>query len=114
GSAVGWRVLVKAAGGGGGRGMRVVRDAPGLSEAVASARREAGAAFGNDQVFLERYVDAARHVEGQILGDRNVRLVHCFERECSIQRRHQKIVEEAPSPALDAGLRARLTAAALA
>ena len=113
-TAVGWPVLVKAAGGGGGRGMRVVRDAAGLTEAVASARREAGAAFGNDQVFLERYLEAPRHVEVQILGDHHGHLVHCFERECSIQRRHQKIVEEAPSPALDPGLRARLTAAALA
>jgi propionyl-CoA carboxylase alpha chain len=113
-AAVGLPVLVKAAGGGGGRGMRIVRDVLGLSEAVAAARREAGAAFGNDQVFLERYLAAPRHVEVQILGDRHGGLVHLFERECSIQRRHQKIVEEAPSPALDVGLRARITAAALA
>jgi propionyl-CoA carboxylase alpha chain len=113
-AAVGLPVLVKAAGGGGGRGMRIVRDGLALSEAVAAARREAGAAFGNDHVFLERYLEAPRHVEVQILGDRHGNLVHLFERECSIQRRHQKIVEEAPSPALEPGLRARMTAAALA
>ena len=112
--AVGLPALIKAAGGGGGRGMRVVREARALPEAAASARREAGAAFGNDQVFLERYLESPRHVEVQILGDRHGHLIHLFERECSIQRRHQKIVEEAPSPAVNDGLRARLTAAALA
>ena len=111
---VGMPVLIKAAGGGGGRGMRIVRELGGLSEAVASARREAGAAFGDERVFLERYVDSPRHVEVQILGDRHGHLVHLFERECSVQRRHQKIVEEAPSPAVDAGLRERMTEAALA
>ena len=105
-------MLIKASGGGGGRGMRIVREAVDLPEAVASARREAGAAFGNERVFLERYVESARHVEVQILGDQHGHLVHLFERECSIQRRHQKIIEEAP--AVDAGLRERLTAAALA
>jgi propionyl-CoA carboxylase alpha chain len=105
--------LVKAAAGGGGRGMRVVGDAAELEESVVSARREALAAFGDGRVFLERYVSGARHVEVQILGDQHGNLVHCFERECSIQRRHQKIIEEAPSPAVDAGLRARLGAAAL-
>ena len=113
-AAVGFPVLIKAAGGGGGRGMRIVREALALPEAVASARREAGAAFGNDQVFLERYLESPRHVEVQILGDRHGHIVHLFERECSIQRRHQKLVEEAPSPAVDDTLRARLTAAALA
>jgi propionyl-CoA carboxylase alpha chain len=111
---IGWPLLVKAAGGGGGRGMRIIREAASLSEAVVSARREAGAAFGNDEVFLERYLEAPRHVEVQILGDQHGTLVHLFERECSIQRRHQKIIEEAPSPALDATLRARMTQAALA
>jgi propionyl-CoA carboxylase alpha chain len=111
-AAVGLPVLIKAAGGGGGRGMRIVRDAVDLPDAVASARREAGAAFGTERVFLERYVESPRHVEVQILGDQHGHLVHLFERECSIQRRHQKIVEEAP--AVDAGLRERLTAAALA
>jgi propionyl-CoA carboxylase alpha chain len=113
-AAVGLPVMIKAAGGGGGRGMRIVRDAAALPEAVTSARREAGAAFGNDQLFLERYLESPRHVEVQILGDQHGNLVHLFERECSIQRRHQKIVEEAPSSALDARLRARMTAAALA
>jgi propionyl-CoA carboxylase alpha chain len=112
--AIGYPVLVKAAGGGGGRGMRVVRDPGALAEAVASARREAGAAFGDDRVFLERYLESPRHVEVQILGDGHGTLVHLGERECSVQRRHQKIVEEAPSPAVDAALRQRLTAAALA
>jgi propionyl-CoA carboxylase alpha chain len=91
-----------------------VRELRGLSEAVASARREAAAAFGSERVFLERYVESPRHVEVQILGDRHGHLVHLFERECSIQRRHQKIVEEAPSPAVDAHLRERMTQAALA
>ena len=113
-ASVGLPVLIKAAGGGGGRGMRVVR-APGeLAEAVASARREAGAAFASDRVFVERYVESPRHVEVQILGDRHGALIHLFERECSIQRRYQKIVEEAPSPAVTEALRERLTAAALA
>jgi propionyl-CoA carboxylase alpha chain len=93
--------------------MRIVREAATLSEAVVSARREA-AAFGNDEVFLERYLEAPRHVEVQILGDQHGTLVHLFERECSIQRRHQKIVEEAPSPAVGLALRARMTQAALA
>jgi len=113
-AAVGLPVLIKAAAGGGGRGMRIVREVVTLPDAVASAQREAGAAFGNGRVFLERYLESPRHVEVQILGDGHGHLVHLFERECSIQRRHQKIVEEAPSPAVDAGLRARLTAAALA
>jgi propionyl-CoA carboxylase alpha chain len=113
-AATGLPVLIKATGGGGGRGMRIVRDAAALPEAAASARREAGAAFGDDRVFLERYLPSPRHVEVQILGDGRGTVAHLFERECSIQRRHQKIVEEAPSPAVDADLRARLTAAALA
>jgi acyl-CoA carboxylase subunit alpha len=111
-AAVGVPVLIKAAGGGGGRGMRIVRDVVDLPEAVAAARREAGAAFGDERVFLERYVESPRHVEVQILGDQHGHLVHLFERECSIQRRHQKVVEEAP--AVGADLRERLTAAALA
>ena len=111
---IGFPVLVKAAGGGGGRGMRIVREAASLTEAVASARREAAAAFADGRVFLERYVESPRHVEIQILGDHQGHLVHVFERECSVQRRHQKIVEETPSPALDDALRARMTTAALA
>ncbi len=111
---IGFPVLVKAAFGGGGRGMRVVRDAGGLAEAVAGARSEAASAFGDGTVFLERFVLDPRHVEVQILGDAHGEVVHLFERECSIQRRYQKIVEECPSPAVDPALRAELGAAAVA
>src|SRR6266702_3359120 len=107
-------LLVKAAAGGGGKGMRVVSRSGDLAEAVAAARREAGAAFGDPTVFCERYITGARHVEIQILADSHGNTVHCFERECSIQRRHQKIIEECPSPALEAGLRDRMGAVALA
>ncbi len=100
--------------GGGGKGMRVVRGHGELAEAVAAARREAAAAFGDGTVFVERYITEARHVEIQVLADGHGGLVHCFERECSIQRRHQKIIEECPSPAVDPGLRERMGAAALA
>jgi len=111
---VGYPLLVKAAAGGGGKGMRVVHRAEDLAEAVASAQREAANAFGDDRVFLERYVAASRHVEIQILGDQHGNLVHLGERECSIQRRHQKIIEESPSPIVDHGLRAAMGDAALA
>ena len=104
---VGFPLLVKAAFGGGGRGMRLVSDSAELAEAVGAARREAAAAFGDGTVFLERYVPDPRHVEVQILGDAHGDVVHLFERECSIQRRYQKIVEESPSPAVDGELRAR-------
>jgi acyl-CoA carboxylase subunit alpha len=107
-------VLVKAAAGGGGKGMRVVTSPAGLADAIAAARREAGAAFGDPTVFCERYITGARHVEIQVLADSHGGAVHCFERECSIQRRHQKIIEECPSPALDPDLRERMGAAALA
>ncbi len=110
---IGYPVLVKASAGGGGRGMRVVQTPGDLLAAVDSARREAGSSFGDDTVFLERWVEVSRHVEIQILGDRHGNLVHCFERECSIQRRHQKIIEEAPSSAVDSDTRAALCAAAL-
>jgi acetyl/propionyl-CoA carboxylase alpha subunit len=111
---VGFPLLVKATAGGGGKGMRLVADPRELADAVAAARREAAGAFGDDRVFLERFVTSPRHVEVQILGDNHGTLVHLGERECSVQRRHQKIIEEAPSPAVDAELRARLTSAALA
>ena len=110
---IGYPVLVKASAGGGGRGMRVVEAEADLGDAVDGARREAGAAFGDDTLFLERWLTSSRHVEIQILGDQHGNLVHLFERECSIQRRHQKIIEEAPSPAVDDELRARMGAAAL-
>ncbi len=111
---IGLPVLVKAAFGGGGRGMRIVRELGDVPEAVASARREAASAFGNGTVFLERYVDSPRHIEVQIVGDHGGTVVHLFERECSIQRRYQKIIEEAPSPAVDDALRSALCQAAVA
>lgn len=111
--AIGYPVLVKAAAGGGGRGMRVVTDANDLADAVESARREAAGAFGDDTVFLEKWLATARHVEIQIIGDTHGNLVHCFERECSIQRRHQKIIEEAPSPAVNPEIRAAMGNAAI-
>jgi propionyl-CoA carboxylase alpha chain len=114
GAAVGFPLLVKAAFGGGGRGMRLVADPAELAEAVSSARREAASAFGDGTVFLERFVTDPRHVEVQILGDAHGDVVHLFERECSIQRRYQKIVEECPSPAVDDDRRDALTAAAVA
>jgi acetyl/propionyl-CoA carboxylase alpha subunit len=111
---IGFPVLVKAAFGGGGRGMRIVTGPGDIVAAVASARREAASAFGNGTVFLERFVQAPRHVEVQILGDQAGTVVHLFERECSIQRRYQKIIEEAPSPAVTGELRAELCRAAVA
>lgn len=112
-AAIGYPLLVKASAGGGGKGMRVVSSADELASAVEAAAREAEAAFGDPTVFLERYVAAGRHIEVQVVGDQHGNLVHCFERECSIQRRHQKVVEEAPSPHVTPALRERLTAAAL-
>jgi acyl-CoA carboxylase subunit alpha len=113
-AAVGFPLLVKAAFGGGGRGMRVVTGPAELATALAGARREAQAAFGDGTVFCERYLPAPRHIEVQIFGDRQGRVVHLFERECSIQRRYQKIIEEAPSPAVHPGLRRELGEAAVA
>jgi acetyl/propionyl-CoA carboxylase alpha subunit len=111
---VGYPLLVKASAGGGGRGMRIVRDPADLETAVEGARREAGSAFGDDTVFLERYLDAPRHIEIQVFADTHGNVVSLFERECSIQRRHQKIVEESPSPAVDDALRAEMGDAAVA
>ncbi len=110
---MGCPVLVKASAGGGGKGMRVVRDEGDLSTAIAAARREAASSFGDDTLLIERYVEEPRHIEFQILGDQHGNMVHVFERECSIQRRHQKIIEESPSVALDADLRARMGEAAV-
>ncbi|MBW2315656.1 MAG: ATP-grasp domain-containing protein [Deltaproteobacteria bacterium] len=110
---VGYPLLVKAAAGGGGKGMRVVASATDLDESIAAAKREALGGFGDDRVFLERYVSRARHIEIQILGDAHGNVVHLGERECSIQRRHQKILEESPSPRVDDTLRAAMGEAAL-
>jgi acetyl-CoA carboxylase biotin carboxylase subunit len=111
---LGYPLLVKATAGGGGKGMRVVRDHRALLAAFDAAAREAGGAFGDDRLFLERYVERPRHVEVQVLADHHGTVVDLGERECSIQRRHQKIVEETPSPAVDAALRQQMTEAALA
>jgi len=111
---LGWPVLVKASAGGGGRGMRIVRPGDDLVAAVESARREAAAAFGDGTVFLEPWLEAPRHVEVQVFGDATGRVVHLFERDCSLQRRHQKVVEEAPAPKLAQPLREALHAAAIA
>ena len=109
---IGYPVLVKAAGGGGGRGLRVVRDPAGLEHAIAIASAEAGAAFGDPRVYLERYVQRGRHVEVQLLGD-GEHVIHLGDRDCSVQRRYQKLIEEAPAPKLDDDLRQRLRAAAV-
>ncbi|MGV0716942.1 acetyl/propionyl/methylcrotonyl-CoA carboxylase subunit alpha [Mycolicibacterium sp. XJ662] len=109
---VGYPVLVKPSAGGGGKGMRVVQESAALPAALTSARREAGAAFGDDTLFLERYVLNPRHIEVQVLADGYGNVVHLGERECSLQRRHQKVIEEAPSPLLDAATRTRIGAAA--
>ena len=107
-------LMVKAAAGGGGRGMRIVHDVDELPEALAAARREAAAGFGDDAVFVERYVERARHIEVQLLADAHGSVVHLGERECSLQRRHQKVLEESPSPVVDDALRSRLGEAAVA
>ena len=110
---IGYPLMVKAAGGGGGKGMRIVRDAEHLEEAVAAAKREALSGFGDDRVFLERYVESSRHIEIQVLGDQHGSIVHLGERECSIQRRHQKLVEESPSTVVDPAMRDAMGSAAL-
>ena len=111
--AIGFPLMVKAAAGGGGKGMRIVR-APGeLQQALAAARREARAAFGDDTLLIERLVERARHVEVQVLADAHGNVVHLFERDCSAQRRHQKVLEEAPAPTISDAVRGRLTSAAV-
>jgi acetyl/propionyl-CoA carboxylase alpha subunit len=119
--ALGKPLLIKAAAGGGGKGMRIVHEpvnndhlSPQMIDAIASARSEAASSFGSPQLLVERYVARGRHIEVQIIGDTHGVVLHLFERECSIQRRHQKIIEESPSPALDDALRARFCAAAVA
>ncbi len=110
---MGYPVLVKASAGGGGKGMRVVSKAAGLKEELAAARRVALSAFGDDRLLLEKYIEPAHHIEFQVFGDQHGHLVHLFERECSVQRRHQKIVEETPSPILTPELRERMGEAAV-
>src|SRR5580698_393973 len=109
---VGFPVLVKASAGGGGRGMRIVRSASELAAAIVSAKREAKAAFGDDRMLIEKFVDNPRHIEVQIVGDSHGNLLSLFERECTLQRRHQKVIEEAPSPTLNATQREAVCAAA--
>ena len=110
---IGYPILVKAAAGGGGKGMRIVEDKKDLKESILGAQREAQTGFGDDRVFIERYVASSRHIEIQILGDSNGNVVHLGERECSIQRRHQKIIEESPSPRVDSNMRDAMGAAAI-
>ena len=110
---IGYPILIKAAAGGGGKGMRIVEDKKDLKEAIAGAQREALTGFGDDRVFIERYVASSRHIEIQILGDSHGNVVHLGERECSIQRRHQKIIEESPSPRVDSEMRATMGEAAI-
>src|SRR3954454_21613317 len=109
---VGFPILVKASAGGGGRGMRIVRSADELAPAIVSAKREAKAAFGDDRMLIEKYVDNPRHIEVQVIGDSHGNLLSLFERECTLQRRHQKVIEEAPSPTLNATQREAVAAAA--
>jgi acetyl-CoA/propionyl-CoA carboxylase biotin carboxyl carrier protein len=111
---VGFPVLIKPAAGGGGIGMKAVREPAALGDALAAARREAHASFGNDSLYVERLIDKPRHVEIQVFADAHGNTVHVFERECSAQRRHQKVIEESPCPALSAAVRERMGAAAVA
>ena len=111
---IGFPVIVKAAAGGGGRGMRIVRSEEELGPALETASNEAAAAFKNGDVYIERYIERPRHIEIQVLADEHGDCIHLGERECSIQRRHQKLIEEAPSPVLSPDLREKMGAAAVA
>lgn len=111
--AIGYPVLIKAVAGGGGKGMRLVDAAAGFAEALQSCRREAAAAFGDDRVLIEKYILSPRHIEVQVFGDTHGQVVHLFERDCSLQRRHQKVIEEAPAPGMDAATRAAVCDAAV-
>jgi Acetyl/propionyl-CoA carboxylase, alpha subunit len=110
---VGFPLLIKASAGGGGKGMKVVEDEAGLKDGIASAQREAKASFGDEKVLIERYLATPRHVEIQVFADTHGHCVHLFERDCSIQRRHQKVVEEAPAPGLTQATRDAMGAAAV-
>src|SRR5580692_2415942 len=111
--AIGWPVLIKAVAGGGGKGMRKVEGAADFHEALTAAKREARSAFGDDRVLLEKFVTRPRHIEVQVFGDAHGNVVHLFERDCSLQRRHQKVIEEAPAPGMDAMTREAVTSAAV-
>src|ERR1700744_3904919 len=110
---IGYPVLIKAVAGGGGKGMRRVEGAASFAEALASCRREAASSFGDDRVLIEKYIANPRHIEVQVFGDRHGNFVHLFERDCSMQRRYQKVIEEAPAPGMDDATRAALTGAAV-
>jgi acetyl/propionyl-CoA carboxylase alpha subunit len=110
---IGFPVLIKAVAGGGGKGMRLVQEAGAFADALASCKREAAASFGDDRVLLETYVTRPRHIEVQVFGDGHGSVVHLFERDCSLQRRHQKVIEEAPAPGMDAATREAVTSAAV-
>src|SRR6185437_12000004 len=110
---IGYPVLIKAAAGGGGRGMRLIERPGDFAAGLESARREALAAFGNDRVLIEKYVSSPRHVEVQVFGDSHGNVIHLFERDCSLQRRHQKVIEEAPAPGMDAETRDAVCGAAV-
>lgn len=111
---IGYPVLLKAASGGGGKGMRVVHDGKAMKSALERTMGEAKSAFGDPSIFVEKFIERPRHLEVQVVGDTHGNVVHCFERECSVQRRHQKVVEESPSPSIDEQTRGRLCAAAVA
>lgn len=110
---IGYPVLIKAAAGGGGKGMRIVYQSKDIESAIVTARSEAKSAFGDDRVYVEKYLEEPRHIEFQILADKHGNVLHLFDRECSVQRRHQKVVEEAPSPLLDDELRSKMALAAV-
>ena len=110
---IGYPVLIKAVAGGGGKGMRLVEKAADFADSLASCQREASASFGNAHVLIEKYIQRPRHIEVQVFGDTHGNVVHLFERDCSLQRRHQKVIEEAPAPGMDEATRAELCAAAV-
>src|SRR5690606_31031359 len=110
---IGWPVLIKAVAGGGGKGMRKVETASEFLPALESCRREARASFGNDEVLLEKWITSPRHIEVQVFGDTHGNVVHLFERDCSLQRRHQKVIEEAPAPGMDEATREAICQAAV-